>query len=324
MCTSIFVSAIDKSYLLGRTMDWYELYVTPIFVPRNYNWQSTYNQKTYQNKYAVIGSGFKTNNLIDLSDGINEWGLSVQKLTFTNGTNLSTTDNESAIQIAAFEFVLYTLGNFKSITDLENHLAEIQLMSLKNQLKHGGNELHFAVSDASGRSVVIEPSNLPLKLIENPLGIVTNMPSFEKQLAKMNSYLDFTPEFLAGNSPLGAFHVTTGKQAGKKQPSGGYTPSQRFVKAAWLKEMVDIPKTELEATDLAFRLLDSVSVPKSKAHRPTYTVYQTVTSAQSLSYYFKPVGQVQIFGVSLNSDLLNRPTVKVFQLPSTWQATMLF
>lgn len=88
--------------------------------------------------------------------------------------------------------------------------------------------------------------------------------------------------------------------------------------------MVDVPANELEAADLAFKLLDAVSVPKSKAHRPTYTVYQTVTSAQSLSYYFKPVGQAQIFGVSLNSDLLNRPTVKVFQLPSTWQATMLF
>lgn len=324
MCTSIFVSATDKSYLLGRTMDWYDLYVSPIFVPRNYQWQSIYNHHPYQNKYAVVGTGFQDQNLIDLSDGINEWGLSVQKLTFANGTNLTTEKNDANIQLAAFEFVLYTLGNFKSIADLEKQLPTIQLMALKSQLKHGGDELHFAISDASGRSIVIEPSHFPLKVIENPLGVVTNMPSFEKQLAKMDSYLDFTPKFLAGNSPLGAFHVTTGKQAGKKQPSGGYTPSQRFVKAAWLKEMVDVPANELEAADLAFKLLDAVSVPKSKAHRPTYTVYQTVTSAQSLSYYFKPVGQAQIFGVSLNSDLLNRPTVKVFQLPSTWQATMLY
>lgn len=323
MCTSIFVSATDKSYLLGRTMDWYDLYVKPIFVPANYTWRSVYNQVPHTNKYAVVGSGFQDANLIDLSDGINEHGLSVQKLTFTNGTKLATKDDQIKTQLAAFEFVLYTLGNFKSINELEMHLAEIELMALDSQLKHGGDELHFAISDASGRSVVIEPNNHPMQLIENPLGVVTNMPNFKRQLAKMDTYLDFDQAFKENRTPLGSFHVTSGKQAGKKLPSGGYTPSQRFVKAAWLKEMVDIPQNELEATDLAFKLLEAVSVPKSKAHRPTYTVYQTVTSAKSLTYYFKPVGQAQIFGVQLNQELLAQKEVCAFDLPSPWQATML-
>lgn len=34
MCTSVSVISEDGTHVMGRTMDWYDLYVKPMYVPR--------------------------------------------------------------------------------------------------------------------------------------------------------------------------------------------------------------------------------------------------------------------------------------------------
>ena len=88
MCTSVSVISEDGTHVMGRTMDWYDLYVKPMYIPRGYQWKSAFDNKKYTNKYAIVGGGFQDNNYIDLSDGVNECGLMAQKLTFSNGAQL--------------------------------------------------------------------------------------------------------------------------------------------------------------------------------------------------------------------------------------------
>lgn len=35
MCTSVSVISEDGTHVMGRTMDWYDLYVKPMYVPRD-------------------------------------------------------------------------------------------------------------------------------------------------------------------------------------------------------------------------------------------------------------------------------------------------
>ncbi len=89
MCTSIFqIGQVDGAHVLSRTMDWPQLGAHPVFVPRNFTWHSVYDDKAYVTKYATLGSGHQHARRIDMSDGVNEFGLAVQKLTFTNGSEL--------------------------------------------------------------------------------------------------------------------------------------------------------------------------------------------------------------------------------------------
>lgn len=324
MCTSVSVISEDGTHVMGRTMDWYDLYVKPMYVPRGYQWKSAFDNKKYINKYAIVGGGFQDNNYIDLSDGVNECGLIAQKLTFSNGAQLVDDKHDDKIQLEAYEFVTYILGNFSSVTEVEENIEKIELMSnVINNTKHGGSELHFSLSDESGRNIVVEPSQHPMRIIDNPLGVVTNMPKFERQLAKLENYMEFTDEFKENSIKYGKFHVTTGKLGGKKTPPGSYSPSQRFIRASYLKELVDMPKTRDEAVSLAFGILDTVSIPKSKAHRPTYTVYRAVAVSEDRTYYYQANGQATVSGIKLDEELMQNTEPIVFNVSNIWNPQML-
>lgn len=324
MCTSVSVISEDGTHVMGRTMDWYDLYVKSMYVPRGYQWKSACDNKKYINKYAIVGGGFQDNNYIDLSDGVNECGLMAQKLTFSNGAQLVDDKHDDKIQLEAYEFVTYILGNFSSVTEVEENIEKIELMSnVINNTKHGGSELHFSLSDESGRNIVVEPSQHPMRIIDNPLGVVTNMPKFERQLAKLENYMEFTDEFKENSIKYGKFHVTTGKLGGKKTPPGSYSPSQRFIRASYLKELVDMPKTRDEAASLAFGILDTVSIPKSKAHRPTYTVYRAVAVSEDRTYYYQVNGQATVSGIKLDEELVQNTEPIVFNVSNIWNPQML-
>ena len=91
-----------------------------------------------------------------------------------------------------------------------------------SDVKYGHAEQHYAVMDATGRMVVIEPSQAPLRLRENPLGVLTNHPNFDSQIRRLHDYVTFSPAFEQGTVPLNTYHVTTGELSGKKTPPGAY------------------------------------------------------------------------------------------------------
>ena len=324
MCTSIHVIAKDGHHVLGRTMDWDDLLVAPIFVPRHYRWASVFDHRVYENPCAIIGGGSITSQRTDVSDGINEFGLMAQKLTFKNGARLVDDRHQDKVQLAAFELIFYLLGHFKSVADVAAHLDQIELMSdINADVPFGYSEQHFVLSDPTGRCVVIEPSEYPLRLIENPLGIMTNMPKFDHQLERLKDYLDFTADFLDGTVALNTFHVTTGKLSGKKTPPGAYTPKGRYVRAAYLKELADQPTNKDEALATTWHLLDSVTVPKSKDHRPTYSVYRSATVAEDRTYYFQAYHQAQVTALKLTDELLACREPMAFSSADTWEPVYL-
>lgn len=316
MCTSIYQVTHDHTHLLARTMDWPVLAVSPLFVPRRFRWMTAFDHRVYENRYAMIGGGSLSASRIDVSDGVNEHGLMAQKLTFDNGAHYQDERRADKVQLAAYEFIFWILGNFRSVQDLIDHLDEVKLMSEKNSdTKYGNPELHFALADRTGRVVVIEPRQTPLEVIDNPLGVVTNSPDFGRQLAQMERYVEFTPEFKDGRVPLNTPRVTTGRLSGKTNPPGYYSPSARFVRAAYLKERSDVPADEVAGLVSEWHLLDSVTVPQNRCHQKTYSVYRAVTVAESRSYYFQSYHRGDITKLQLTDDMLEWTKPKVYHVP---------
>lgn len=316
MCTSIYQVTDDKIHLLARTMDWPVLGVTPLFIPRSFNWQTAFDHRVYTNRYAMVGGGSLSATRVDVSDGVNEKGLMAQKLTFANGANYPDKRNSEKVQLAAYEFIFWLLGNFGSVAEIEEHIGEVELMSeLYSDTKYGKPELHFAVADRTGRIVVIEPTQTPMKIIDNPLGVVTNSPDFDRQLQQMKKYVEFIPEFYRNEVPLNTPRVTTGKLSGKMNPPGYYSPSARFVRAAYLKERSDVPSGEEKGVVSEWHLLDSVTVPQNTRHQRTYSVYRAVTVAESRSYYFQPYHRGDITKLQLTDEMLTWTKPKVYHVP---------
>jgi choloylglycine hydrolase len=305
-------------------MDWHALYVQPLFVPRNFQWQGLYDNAVHTNRYAMIGGGGAHDHEIDVSDGVNEMGLSVQKLTFANGSNLVDTPTPGQVHLAPYEFSFYLLGHYASVADIEAHIDEIQLMTNRFAVNNiGDSELHFAVVDRTGRTVVIEPTHFPMRVRENPLGVVTNSKDFELQLKRLGQYVNYTDDFQAGTVPLNAPRVTTGRFSGKPVPSGSFTPGGRFVRAAYYKERADLPADEDEAIISAWHLLDSVTVPRSSQYRPTYSVYRAATVCESLTYYFQPYNRLDTVQLRLTPEMLNWTKPKFYNVPNQLSVTAL-
>ncbi|MTV82091.1 linear amide C-N hydrolase [Secundilactobacillus folii] len=322
MCTSIYEIAIDGTHVLGRTMDWHTLGAQPVFVPRKYRWRSVFDNHAYQNLYGIIGSGGAHDAEIDISDGINEYGLSVQKLTFANGAIFDSEPDPNRHSLAPFELPLYLLGHFKTIAEIEAHMNELQLMSGEHAFRpYGYPELHFVASDATGRIVAIETSKRPLRIYDNPLGILTNAYDFQRQLNQLRDYVTFTPEFEAGRVPLNTPRVTTGSFSGKKIPAGSYTPSSRFIRAAYYKERTDQPANEDDTVVSVWHLLNGVSVPKSTAYQHTYSVYRAATVTESLTYYYEPYNRLGIVKLQLTPAILAHTKPKFYHVTDRLKAS---
>ncbi|KRN03422.1 penicillin V acylase related amidase [Levilactobacillus senmaizukei DSM 21775 = NBRC 103853] len=324
MCTSILQITKDGQHILARTMDWHRLAVQPLFVPRQYQWASLYDNRRYTNRYAMIGGGGAHDDEIDVSDGVNEMGLSVQKLTFANGSHLVEKPTLGLVHLAPYEFSFYLLGRFASVAEIEAHIDEVQLMSNRYAINNiGDSELHFAVVDRTGRTVVIEPTHFPMRVRDNPLGVVTNSKDFERQLDRLGDYVNYTEDFLAGTLPLNASRVSTGSFSGKPVPSSSFTPGGRFVRAAYYKERAELPADEAAGIVSAWHLLDSVTVPKSRQYRPTYSVYRAATCSESLTYYFQPYNRLDLVKLRLTPTMLTWTEPKFYPLANELQATSL-
>jgi choloylglycine hydrolase len=51
---------------------------------------------------------------------------------------------------------------------------------------------HYFINDASGRCVVLEFVGGELKIHENPLGVITNSPSFDWHVTNLRNYVNLT------------------------------------------------------------------------------------------------------------------------------------
>ncbi len=305
MCTSIYEIALDGTHVLGRTMDWHNLGAGPVFVPRGYHWQSVFDDHAYDNRYAILGSGGAHDNEIDISDGVNEKGLSVQKLTFANGAKFAMKPDDDQISIAPFELPLYLLGHFSSVAEIEANIHHIQMMSGELAThEYGHPELHFVAMDPTGRIVAIETSSEPLRIVDNPLGVLTNAYNFERQLKQLDHYMTFTDDFKENQVPLNTARVTTGNFSGKKVPSGSYTPGSRFIRAAYYKERIDRAANENEAIVSLWHLLNSVSVPKMRSYQQNYSVYRAATCPETLSYYYEPYNRLGVRKLQMTDEMM--------------------
>ncbi|TBW68543.1 linear amide C-N hydrolase, partial [Staphylococcus lugdunensis] len=90
---------------------------------------------------------------------------------------------------------------------------------------------------------------------------------------------------------------------------GGYTSTERFVRATYLRHHLSSSHNEDINLMNCFKILDSVSIPQGAvldAGETHYTQYQLVMESKERSYYIKPYFSNQIFKIKLTEDILSK------------------
>lgn len=322
MCTSIFTQTKDNKHLLARTMDYsFPLDFNVVYLPREYDWKSSADNSEYQAKYGVLGAGRSLGTSYFLADGVNEHGLAIAELYLPQKAVYQQELDDSKINLAPHEFITWVLGQFKSISDLKKSLPKVNLMNIAAPLIDTITPLHWIVTDTTGNCMVIEPTSKMLHLKENPVGVMTNTPLLEWHIENLSNYLNVRPKQYDpekfGDYTSHAFSQGTGTLG----LPGGYTPPERFVRAAFFKENIDQANNEIEAVTNATKILSTVQIPKgivvTSEGQEDYSQYTGMMCNESKTYYFTDYHNTRLSKIAMTSALLERNTPKVFVIDKT-------
>lgn len=327
MCTSITFQTKDDRPFLSRTMDFaFELDAVPIVIPRNFEYTLEVEQKNLVVKYGFTGSGKKVDSYL-FADGINEKGLAVAELYYPHYAEYAESPLNGYLNLAPHEFIFWVLSQFASIEELIEQLDRVKLVAQKVNLLGIIVPLHFILSDSSGKTIVIETENQTLTIKENPVHVMTNSPNLEWHLTNLNNYLFLNPHNYS-NTKFGNLTVhPLGQGTGTLGLPGGVTPPERFVRAAYLREYIELGNTKEEALTAIFRVLDNLTIPKGINLKDDgtvdYTQYRSVFDLKDKSYYFNPYQSSRTFCVQLTEELLSSKTPVIFDVPLSFDTVKL-
>lgn len=308
MCTSLTYGAADGSFFLARTMDFgFELEGRPVVIPRNYSWQlSTGGHHT--TRYGFVGTGRNLDGYF-LADGMNEHGLAIAELYHPNEASYSADTVDGSVNLAPHEFVMWLLGELKTVTELRKRAVEVTIVSQEIELLGTVPPLHFLIMDKTGETVVVEVNAGSLTIKENPVGVMTNSPSFEWHLTNLNNYLGLKPTNVK-NQTIGELTLRPfGQGSGTYGLPGGFTSPERFVRTAYLKHLIRPAKDSQEAVNNILKILNGVTIPKGVNIKDDgaddYTQYRALLDTKNGIYYFCPYEGNEIYAVTLTEEVVS-------------------
>lgn len=208
---------------------------------------------------------------IDIAmDGMNEKGLSFEALYLPGFAGYQTVPaGHDANALPYIQTGDWILSNFATIDELKSALSQIYIFD--QAIPGAGNmsfPLHFAVYEASGKSVVIEIVKGQVHVYDNQLGLMTNSPTYDWHVTNLTNYTYLTPQNPKPVQDNGLLFASTGQGYGMIGLPGDISPSSRFVKIATMMRVVVPANNAVENLNLAQHIINNVDIPVGVAREP--------------------------------------------------------
>jgi choloylglycine hydrolase len=212
------------------------------------------------------------------------------------------------------------LTNFATVKEARAGLDQVTVVPTEYKEFGGVPPFHAIVHDAAGEAIVIEFADGKTKVFDNPLGVITNSPTFDWHLTNLRNYVNLSatnvPPIAIDNIRLGQF----GEGSGLLGLPGDYTPPSRFVRAVTFTQAANQPATAEEAVNLAFHILNGFDIVKGVVRSQhngqvinDFTQYTTAADLKNLCYYYRTYEDPAIRVVDLKKLVLTPG--KVLELP---------
>ena len=237
-------------------------------------------------------------------DGINEKGLGIAGLNFV-GNAVYQDKEPGKDNLAQFELIPYLLGQCSSVQEAKELLQNLNLT--KEAFREGmpPSPLHWMLADER-QAITIEAVEEGLKIYENPVGVLTNNPPFDKQLFGLNRYLG-----LSVREPQNTFSKKLelsvySRGMGAIGLPGDLSSSSRFVRAAFVKMNSLSGETEEESVSQFFHILGSVDQQRGCCEvaegKYEITQYTSCCNAARGIYYYSTYDNHQITAVDMHRE----------------------
>lgn len=302
MCTSIVYKTEDCYF--GRNLDLeYSYNETVTVTPRNFPLQFR-KTDSVKNSYAMIGMAYIKDNYPLYYDAINEKGLGAAGLSFPENAYYG---NYSAgtLNIAPFEFIPFILSQCKNVQEAKQLLDNLNLININFSRNLPVTPLHWMIAD-SEKSITVESVPDGLNIYDNPVGVLTNNPTFDIQLFNLNNYMHLSPAnpintFVNGlklySRGMGAFGLP-----------GDLSSQSRFVKAVFTKINSVSDRNEEKSVGQFFHILSAVEQQRGcvkVGDKYEITRYSSCCNMNKGIYYYKTYDNSQINAVCMHNENLN-------------------
>ena len=157
-----------------------------------------------------------------------------------------------------------------------------------------------------------------LHIYDNPVGVMTNNPPFDKQLFRLNDYMALSPKQPSNNFSdkldLGSYS----RGMGALGLPGDLSSSSRFVRAAFVKMNALSGNSEVESVNQVFHIMGSVEQQRGccevKEGAYEITIYTSCCNASKGIYYYTTYENHQITAVDMNKEDLDAKKLIRFPL----------
>lgn len=276
MCTRISIKTQNKTELdkngaflntvvVGRTMD----FAKPTGQD-NGSW--AFGSKVdgvtvayeFKGKFKTVQIGLEKFHI--MCDGMNKQGLSLESLWLPD-TTFNTDELPPKNATSAVFAAQHILGTCKDVGQVIDFFKG-KVMHLPAKFLEHMATTHMSFTDLTGRTIVVEFKNVngvagtPV-VYENPIGVMTNAPSFPWHLDNLRNYVGLGLDTIAEKVILGVKFIKTGFGNNLFGLPADPTPPSRFVRTAIFASKAlehEVPDSPEKAVLLLDKLLGQVNV----------------------------------------------------------------
>ena len=305
MCTAATYKTND--FYFGRTLDYEYSYMEEITItPRNYPFKFK-EKETINTHYAIIGMAYVAEEYPLYYDAVNEKGLGIAGLNFVGNTYYNESI-EGKDNIAQFEFIPWILSQCATTEEAKKLIEKINLTNIPFNSQLPLAQLHWIIADKN-EAITVEAVEEGIKIYENPVGVLTNNPPFDKQMFSLNNYIN-----LSNKAPENKFASNLNLQKysrgmGAIGLPGDLSSQSRFVRVAFVKMNSVSAEGENESVSQFFHILNSVDQQRGCCElengKYEITIYTSCCNATKGIYYYTTYDNHQITAVDMRKEDLN-------------------
>ena len=324
-CTGITIKPRDGSIIFARTLELaMDIKSNIIIVPRGKEYVGTAPGDKlglrWKTRYGVVGA-----NAFDMPvtvDGLNEKGLHVGLFYFPGFATYQDIKAEDVGKaLAPWELGAFLLGTCTDVKEAVAAARDVRVGEVVQKDMGFVPGVHYILTDARGESVVLEHVGGELKIHRNPLGVMTNSPTFDWHMTNLSNYLNLTVSNVPKLDVAGKEIKGLGQGSGMLGLPGDFTPPSRFVRAVAFSKSALPVETAREGVLQVFHILNQFDIPKGAARGmehgkevADYTLWTSAADLKNLRYYFRTFDNSRIRMVNLKALDLDAKGLKTISI----------
>ena len=269
-CTGIRLKGADGSVVVARTMEWgaFDLHSRISIIPRGTAFVGhTPNGQPgleWKAKYGVVGLDGVEKDII--LDGMNETGLVVGVFYHPGFAKYAEYDPAKASDtIGPTDVAQFVLTQSSTIKETRKLFENVRVVPVVEPALGFPAPIHIMVTEPSGKSIVVEFIDGKTVIFDNPLGVITNAPTFAWHLTNLRNYVNLSAVALPGKRIEDLDFKPLGAGSGFIGLPGDFTPPSRFVRAVAFTQTTRPLKDSTETVYEALRILDNFNLPLGSA-----------------------------------------------------------